>query len=110
MSERCSRSVHNSYGVGFHQCGRAGTVERDGKLWCKTHDPEAIAAKRAAWNEKFDAEKKREADLIAEAERLCARLGVRGRIHYDGVIAKGYTRAVVIAFGDADRLAKELGR
>ncbi len=40
----------------FHKtkCSRKGVVERDGKLYCKQHDPLAIAAKRQAENEKFE--------------------------------------------------------
>lgn len=45
--EKCRAAVHDDCGVGFHQCGRKGIIERDGMLWCKTHDPEAVAARRA---------------------------------------------------------------
>ena len=50
---------------GYHQvrCSRTGTVERDGNMFCKTHDPVAQAErwdkKRAGW----DAEANERADL-----------------------------------------------
>ena len=31
-----------------YQCSRVGIVERDGKWWCKQHDPDAVAARRKA--------------------------------------------------------------
>ena len=34
-----------------HQCTRQGKVERDGKWYCGQHDPEAVRARREAWDD-----------------------------------------------------------
>ena len=40
------------------QCDRNGTVQREGKWYCASHDPEAIAKRKAAseikWKQKFE--------------------------------------------------------
>lgn len=46
---RCSETCHDanaSFGERYRQCKRAGVVERDGKLYCRQHDPDAIEAKQ----------------------------------------------------------------
>ncbi len=56
-------------------CSRRGVVQRDGKWYCKQHDPEAVKARRkasnAAWEAKLKAEDEadKRADRIASAER-----------------------------------------
>ena len=47
---RCRASVHNDFGVGFHQCCRKPV---EGGLYCRTHDPAAIEARRKASNERY---------------------------------------------------------
>lgn len=56
-------------------CARKGVVERDGKHYCRQHDPEAIKARREAtsakWNAEWDAKKKqsqRQYDCLAAFE------------------------------------------
>lgn len=39
-----------------HPCRRKGIIERDGKLWCRQHDPEAVKVKREKQQTKLDAE------------------------------------------------------
>lgn len=42
-------------GRGFnHQCSKKPVVTRDGKLYCKIHDPEYIKKKCEKWQAKFD--------------------------------------------------------
>lgn len=48
--DRCRASVHNSYGVGFHQCERKPV--NDGK-YCKIHLPENVQARRAASDQRY---------------------------------------------------------
>ena len=57
-NNRCSASVHNSFGVSFHQCFNKAKVTRDGKGFCVIHDPvhvegqdEEIASKWAEQDE-----------------------------------------------------------
>lgn len=47
--DRCVAKVldHSSWNSTF-PCSRRGTIKRDGKLYCKQHDPVAIAEKEAA--------------------------------------------------------------
>jgi hypothetical protein len=51
--ERCAESVHDRYSP--HQCRRKRGHGPEG-AFCKQHDPERVAAKRAEWNAKFKAE------------------------------------------------------
>jgi hypothetical protein len=59
---RCCASVwkkgHNSWTGRHVQCTRPGTVARDGKLYCKQHDPEAVKERSAKWDAKYEAERK----------------------------------------------------
>lgn len=45
---------------GRKPCSNSGTLEHEGRLWCKTHHPSAVDAKRKAkyakWDAKWDAE------------------------------------------------------
>ena len=53
---RCRAAVHDDFGVGHHQCTRRGKIERGGYLFCATHDPVTIKAKRDARNAAWAAE------------------------------------------------------
>lgn len=65
MSNQCSEWVFSGarLDVRGHQCVKPFAVERDGKLYCKIHDPEYVARKRAEqdarWKAKSDADKRR---------------------------------------------------
>jgi len=76
---RCSKTVW--YGSGFpsRQCSRTESVERNGKPWCKQHDPERVAVKRKERSEAFDRKwaereqrQKEAAQQQAELERKAA--------------------------------------
>ena len=75
---KCSATVWRSRGSGWGStvpCSRNGSVIRDGKHYCKQHDPEAIAAKTAARRAASDAEyaeRKRVWQLNAAAPDLLA--------------------------------------
>lgn len=51
---RCSRQTYS--GGWPRACIRAGKVERDGKWYCKQHDPDAVKAKKEARYKKIQAE------------------------------------------------------
>jgi uncharacterized Zn finger protein (UPF0148 family) len=54
--KQCSVMIHKADGTwagGYYQCKRAATVERNGKPYCSTHDPEAKAAKQAERDSKM---------------------------------------------------------
>lgn len=53
--ERCSEQVYEHTGFGrFHQCERRAVVEREGKPYCKIHDPEYVKKKKLASQAKYD--------------------------------------------------------
>lgn len=110
MSERCSARVHDDFGVSFHGCSRTGKVQRDGKWWCKTHDPKVKADRDKAWREAFDAKIAEDDRIKSEGDALAKRLGA-GSTYYDGVSRKGgLRRALVVPFDVIEKLLTELGR
>jgi cytochrome c556 len=60
MSQQCSEMVSRGAWSRQSPCTRPGTIERDGKLYCKQHDPVAKAEKRAARDKVWEAEWARE--------------------------------------------------
>lgn len=70
---KCSAPVvYDTWGH-THQCEKGAVVERDGKWYCKIHDPEYIKEKAAKSKAKWDAKwatKKRGWDLQRLAEAL----------------------------------------
>lgn len=50
----CKASVHNSHGVGFHQCGYKPKL--DG--WCSTHHPDAVAERKRKSRERLEAQER----------------------------------------------------
>lgn len=60
------------YGGGYwpHSCGRNAKVERDGRHYCGTHDPEAVKLRREKNNAEWQAKHNAERALWAEQRRL----------------------------------------
>jgi hypothetical protein len=56
MNTCCARVRINDWHSG--NCGKDATVERDGKWYCRRHDPEVIKAKRAKSEAKYEARQK----------------------------------------------------
>lgn len=82
--ERCSASVP----AGGRTCLLRSVVLRDGKGYCKIHDPVAVAASRAArsakWNAEWKDKKEREAKQAALREAEYHALAVfRDGFEYD---------------------------
>lgn len=101
---RCAKMVYSSGMFHGTMCSRAGTIERDGKLWCKQHDPERVAARRAAQAAKWDAEHQAQREVEAEAMSLAKALGV-GRPEYSTLSGKGcYTGGIVLTAEEAQRV------
>lgn len=75
MERRCSQRVFDrTFG---YQCQKKAVIERDGKPYCKIHDPEYIKAKRDAQQAKFEAEwAEKEARWILEKARKDATKGL----------------------------------
>ena len=57
---RCTETVHDKYSFRGRQCSKPAAVERDGRMYCKVHDPEAIKARRDASYAKWKAENARQ--------------------------------------------------
>jgi hypothetical protein len=74
---RCQGQVHDrdSLSPRFYQCTRKPVVQREGKHYCKIHDPEYIAAKERKWKEALDTEwqASREKDRYNSAVKVAFR-------------------------------------
>lgn len=113
MGERKPQCAANVFGprVQHWQCTRSGKVQRDGKWYCATHDPEA-KKERAERESRLNSE--REARDKATHERgkaLLSRLGVDGGVEtarWRGVNDPLYRECIVISFGEAERLLQSI--
>lgn len=55
LSDRCCESVYGDWHS--HRCSRKGIVLREGKKYCKQHDPELVKEKDDRRNEKWNHER-----------------------------------------------------
>ena len=59
-TEQCCERVHEQgRGVGFQPCQIKASVTRDGKRYCRVHDPEAQKRRDARASEKYQAEREK---------------------------------------------------
>lgn len=58
----CSAHTQAGFGFGQYTCSRNGKVERDGKWYCKQHDPVGIKERGDRNYAKWNANNKRESD------------------------------------------------
>jgi hypothetical protein len=95
----CSATV---FGPRVHSwgCIRTGVVEREGKWYCRQHDPRAVKARRDKAEAEYRAERAAETAIEAEGERIAARLGC-GVVKYG---RNGYARELIITFEEAEKL------
>jgi len=101
---RCSKRIYGSRMMRAVTCLRAGIIERNGKLWCKQHDPDNVAAKRKALNAKGQAEHEAQNQVRKAAEKLATELGA-GRAEYSALSSKGrYTGGIVLTAEEAQSL------
>ncbi len=75
MSQRCCKQILNAgMWSSYHQCSRKSVVERDGKHYCKIHDPvlrsEKQAATHAKWSEEME-KKQRAFDRTKAMQSAC---------------------------------------
>lgn len=93
--DQCCASVHDEGGrVTFHQCAKS-VVIRYGRLgYCKTHDPAAVLARRAARDAKWEI-----AQLANSRKWATERLG------HDAI---GVLRKIAAGHNDPRALAQEL--
>lgn len=69
MEYACSATVMSDRFY-LSQCTRAGKVEREGKWYCRQHDPVAVAERRAKAQAKWEAEWAAKTAGWKETERL----------------------------------------
>lgn len=71
---QCCGSVRGDGWGRPHQCARSGTLEHEGKLYCKTHHPPTVKAKdeerSARWRAEWAAEKAASEKKSAEAAEI----------------------------------------
>ena len=65
METNCSAKAYDGSGFGrFYPCKKKATIEREGKSYCKIHDPEYIKQKEEARTVKYnEAWRKRRIEL-----------------------------------------------
>ena len=81
---------------------------RDGRLWCKQHDPEKIKKRREAQSAKWQAEYDAQEQLRRSAVDLAAELGV-GLPEYSAYSGRGrYTGGITLSAEEAQRLIERL--
>jgi hypothetical protein len=51
--------MESAWSLRYAKCSRNGSIERDGKWYCKTHDPLAIEEKRKKREIKYEIESKK---------------------------------------------------
>lgn len=71
----CAGRVFDGFGVSGWPCSRAGRVERDGRWYCKMHDPVAKRERSEARTAKLRAERDAYEAAIAVAEARARELG-----------------------------------
>ena len=98
---RCSEEVfdHSYRWPRSHGCSRTMKVTRDGKPYCNQHDPEKVAAKRAAREAQYQAQERAKLQVRDAAKKLAADLGV-GRPEY----SNGWTGGLVLTADEAQRV------
>ena len=86
MPDRCSETVYPKTRFGAfhgHRCYRMAILEREGKPYCKQHDPEAVKERERKSTEQWKAKHEsrtvpfRELTRLREIERLAGELAGR---------------------------------
>lgn len=102
MSEFCCVDVRDSgRWPSFHRCSRKSLVVREGKPYCRQHDPEKMAKKKAARDAKY------EADMLERA------YGWHGKKFYQALVEIAESPGAVakdIARKTLEEFRKEYGK
>jgi hypothetical protein len=99
----CSATVFGDR-VQMWTCSRSGVVQRNGKWFCRQHDPEEQRKRQEARDAKWRAERSADEIVEREAAMLCRRIGCGHRHWHDGKTQ----RSIVISFDEARELARRL--
>lgn len=79
MDNQCCKERHVGRWARRQRCTRKGSVERDGKLYCKIHDPVLVEEKRNKRNAEYQAKWDKEAEereYVHLAVKHCKKLGL----------------------------------
>jgi len=93
QTPQCRGSVHDDFGVGFHQCMSKASVTRNGKPYCKLHDPLRVEKRTEARHRKWQQEWTAKAETQRKAEN--ARKSTECKARIGAELAK----AVLVCFG-----------
>lgn len=70
--QRCAGRTYDNISRLFGGCQRNGSLEHDGKMWCKTHHPPTVKARdealRAKWEAEYRARKENDRRQAIERE------------------------------------------
>lgn len=88
--QKCAGRTYDGMHRGYYPCTRNGSLEHDGKLWCKTHHPPTVKAKEQARSAKWEAEyqARKENDRRQAIERELSKKALAWvRLHYPTTVA-----------------------
>lgn len=104
----CSATVYGPR-VQSWGCQRRGVVQRNGKLFCRQHDPEAVKVRLDKRQAVWKSEERKHHSIEAEAESLAKQLGC-GRSHWYNAYRgqSGYTSDLLLSFAEVKGLIERL--
>jgi len=81
LNKQCCQRV-NDRGVWHraHRCPYKGVIERDGKRYCRIHDPVKVLERRTAREEKWEADYRARADQYARSSDVVRSLTAREKV------------------------------
>src|SRR3990167_9635183 len=86
LNEQCCQRV-NDRGVWHraHQCPYKGVIERDGKRYCRIHDPVKVLERRTVREEKWEADYRARADQYARSSDVVRAATAREKVLREAV-------------------------
>ena len=113
QTPQCRGSVHDDFGVGFHQCMSKASVTRNGKPYCKRHDPLRVEkrteARHRKWQQEWTAkaETQRKAENARKLTERKACIGAELATTIDDALTK-WTQITFYRDDDTHRKARKL--
>lgn len=103
MATYCSATVYGER-VQHWGCNRRAVVTREGRAYCRQHDPVAVDAKRAAKNQKHREREMEQRAILDEGHRLIAATGLTNAAVFYHTLGPtsthGYQRFLIVSFED----------
>lgn len=77
--QKCAGRTYDNISRLFGRCQHNGSLEHDGKMWCKTHHPPTVEAKEKAKSAKWEAEyqARKENDRRQAIERELGKMALK---------------------------------